>query len=63
MKAIVDEDLCIGCGACEDVCPNAFKLDEDGISHVIVEDPQPELYGCIREAEDACPVAAITVTE
>jgi len=63
MKAIVDEDLCIGCRACEDVCPEVFRLEDDGLSHVIVDDPSPELYGCIREAEDACPTAAISVGE
>ncbi len=63
MKAIVDEDLCIGCGACEDVCPNVFRLEDDGYSHVIAENPTPELYACIRDAEDSCPVSAISVTE
>lgn len=63
MKAIVDEDLCIGCGTCEDLCPDVFRMEDDGLSHVINEDPIPELYACIRDAADACPVDAITVTE
>ena len=63
MKAIVDEDLCIGCQACEDVCPEVFRLDDEGISRVIAENPTPELYGCIRDAADACPTSAISVTE
>jgi len=63
MKAIVDEDLCIGCGACEDVCPDVFRLEDDGYAHVIAENPTSEMYGCIRDAEDGCPTAAISVTE
>ena len=63
MKAVVDEDLCIGCQACEDVCAEVFRLDDDGIARVIAEDPSPELYVCIRDAADACPTAAISVTE
>ncbi len=63
MKPVVDEDLCIGCAACEDVCPEVFRLDEDGISRVIMEDPGPEFYGCTRDAADACPVDAISIQE
>jgi len=25
-KVIIDEDECIGCGSCEDICPEVFKL-------------------------------------
>ena len=63
MKPVVDEDLCIGCGACEDICPEVFRLADDGISHVIAEAPGPELYGCVRDAADGCPVDAISIEE
>lgn len=63
MKPVVDEDLCIGCGNCEDVCPEVFRLMDDGFAHVIAENPGPELYGCTRDAQDACPVAAISIEE
>jgi len=63
MKPIVDRDLCIGCGACEDICPECFELGEDGISIVRTETPGPELYGCVRDAADSCPVGAISVGE
>ena len=36
-KPKVNEELCIGCGTCEALCPQAFKL-ENGKSHVIAED-------------------------
>lgn len=26
MKAIVDENTCISCGLCENLCPEVFKL-------------------------------------
>ena len=31
----VDEDLCIGCGRCEELCPDVFEVRDDGYSHVI----------------------------
>ncbi len=62
MKAHVDEDLCIGCALCEDLCPEVFELRDDGLSHVIKEDAGPDLYDCIRDAESSCPTEAISVT-
>jgi ferredoxin len=63
MKPTVDADLCIGCGSCETECPEVFRLGDDGISHVILEDATEELYGCVRDAMDACPTEAISVKE
>jgi len=28
MKVIIDMDLCIGCGTCQEICPAVFHLDE-----------------------------------
>lgn len=56
-KAIVNEDMCIGCGTCESLCPNVFKM-EGGKSHVAVED----CGDCdCQEAADSCPVNAISI--
>jgi len=63
MKPVVDEDLCIGCGNCEDECPEVFQLQDDGLAHVITENAGVELYGCVRNAADSCPVDAISVEE
>lgn len=63
MKPVVDEDLCIGCGACEDLCPEVFRLEDDGLAHVIADNVIPEMYDCVRDAADACPVTAITIAE
>ena len=40
MKPVVDEDLCIGCGTCEEICPDVFQVGDDGFSHVIAADPE-----------------------
>ena len=63
MKPHVDEDLCIGCAACEDVCPDVFRIEDDGLSHVIRSEPGPEYYDCTRAAADECPTDAISITE
>lgn len=62
MKAVVDRDLCIGCGLCEETCPEVFRLAEDGLAHVIDEDPPAEAYADMEAAAEVCPTAAITVS-
>lgn len=63
MKPVVDRDLCIGCGNCEDICPEIFRISDDGLAYVIAEEPGEELYGCARDAADSCPVDAISIAE
>ena len=59
-KVKVDENLCIGCGTCEALCPGVFKMDMDaGKSKVVAE----ECGDCnCQEAVDSCPVSAISMT-
>lgn len=63
MKAVVDRDLCIGCGLCEDTCPEVFRLEDDGIAMVIVDTITAELYGPVRDSAELCPVSAIDIEE
>ena len=30
MKYQVDQDLCIGCGMCESLCPDVLRINEEG---------------------------------
>ncbi|MBI2630124.1 ferredoxin [Candidatus Pacearchaeota archaeon] len=55
MKIKVDKEKCIGCGACEAICPEIFKM-EDGKAKVIGKESK-----CTKEAADSCPVQAIEV--
>ena len=62
MKAIVDCDLCIGCGLCEESCPEVFRVVDEGCAQVLVDSPGHEQYECIQEAVEVCPTVAISVT-
>ncbi|MBN1193000.1 MAG: ferredoxin [Coriobacteriia bacterium] len=62
MKAVVDHDLCTGCGVCEQTCPEVFRIAENGLAYVIDEDPPAETYPDIEGSAELCPVAAISVT-
>ena len=58
MKTIVNED-CIGCGMCQDVCPEVFQLNGNGLSEVVGD---PDLHADkVQEAASICPVDAIEV--
>jgi len=55
----VDADTCIGCGTCEGIAPEYFKI-EDGVS--VVKKAYDEADAdIITDAIDSCPVQAITL--
>jgi ferredoxin len=55
----VDQDACVGCGACESTCPEVFELVDDKAQ--VTLDPVPEEFlSTALSAEDGCPVTAIS---
>jgi ferredoxin len=56
----IDRTLCSGFGACADLAPDLFELDEGGNASVrIGETDDPRAL----DAASACPMAAISVIE
>lgn len=60
MRVKVDQELCISCGACIDVCPEVFDWNEDDKAHSIVEEVPAEMEDQANEALEGCPTNAIT---
>ncbi len=58
-KLTVDQEKCIGCGACVAIAPKNFDFNEEGYSTVIGEEITDET----KEAEEACPVFAIDIED
>ena len=59
MNVSVDQEKCIGCGACVSICPGVFAME--GHKSVV---KKSDCEGCdCKEAASACPVGAISVTE
>jgi len=59
----VDQDACIGCGACEEICPAVFHLSEVTGKSEVMDAEACEYAGCCEAAEENCPVGAITLEE
>ena len=63
MKAFVDQDVCIGCGLCAEICPEVFAMNDQMTADVIVETVSAEAEDAARDAADSCPVSAISIEE
>ncbi len=60
MKVKVDENTCIGCGACVSICPDVFDFNDDGISKVKVDKIDDKNKSEVEDAIASCPVGAIS---
>lgn len=58
-QIVIDEDACIGCGACEGIAPEYFKV-EDGVSKVQKEYSEEDAE-LIQQAIDGCAGKAISL--
>jgi ferredoxin len=59
---VLDEEACIGCGACEEICPEVFRMNES-LGFALVINPGGADVDKIEEAIEACPVNCITWSE
>ena len=63
MKVVVKEDLCIGCEACANICPDVFAMRDD-LAVCRFDDDIPSVFeDACREAAEACPVEAIIIED
>ena len=68
MKVSIDREGCIGCGVCEALCSEVFRLVEDGKSSIVEKHRKgslgegeigSDLVACVENARDSCPVSVI----
>ncbi|MGI6753212.1 MAG: ferredoxin [Eubacteriales bacterium] len=61
MKASIDREGCIACGLCAEICPEVFRMADDGLAEVYVDTVPKEAEDSAVEAQDSCPVSVIKV--
>ncbi len=60
MKINVNQDACIGCGACLAIAEDLFEMNEDGLSQAKVSEVPEDKKDQAHEAVESCPTGAIT---
>lgn len=60
MRVQVDEDVCLGTGCCQTLCPRVFKL-VNGVAEVQVDIVDPRDEDRCRDAMEQCPTGAIWI--
>jgi ferredoxin len=77
MKVWIDQDLCTGDGLCEEICPDVFSLQDDGLAYVkegadVKTEPggsqsmvlvPGSLEDAVTEAAEECPGECIFIEE
>ena len=59
MNVVVDPLLCTACGLCVELCPEVFEMGIEAAE--VIADPVPlDQMECVIEAEEGCPVEAIS---
>ncbi len=61
MRALIDQESCVGCGLCADICPDAFDLGFHGKAEEHADLILPAFEDRCREAAESCPVEAIQI--
>lgn len=59
MKVKVNEDACIGCGACAAICDEVFEINDEGLSSIKVDTVSEADVDSAKEAIESCPTGAI----
>lgn len=59
MKLEVNQDVCIGCGACQAICPEVFEINDEGFAQATVDVIAEDFEETAIDAKESCPVNAI----
>lgn len=60
-KVSIDASLCCGYGLCNQMCPEIYKLNDEGIVYLETDTVPEELLESAQEGADCCPASVITI--
>ncbi len=61
IKVVINKSACCGYGICAEICPEVFKLDDNGIVYADNEIVPEGLEEQAQEGAEACPQSALAV--
>jgi ferredoxin len=61
LRVSVDYGRCTGAGACEQVCPEVFFMNDKGLPEVVEPAPHETLWAAVARAGEACPEEAVVL--
>ncbi len=61
LRVSIDFARCTGVGAREQVCPEVFLMNDEGLTEVLEPEPHETLCAAVTRAEDARPEEAVVL--
>ncbi len=61
MKVSIELRLCAGHGKCEEAAPEVFKVNDNWIAEVLIEEPPESMREAVERAARLCPVGAVNI--
>lgn len=67
-KVRVNQEACIGCGACMAIASDVFEINDEGLAEAkeeknIIDNMDEELKNDVMDALEGCPTSAIQIEE
>jgi len=63
MRVVVDLDLCQGHAQCEDAAPEVFKVNDDALVEIMIDQPGESLRSKVEAAARRCPTEALRIED
>jgi ferredoxin len=61
MKVSIERRLCAGHGQCEAAAPEVFRVSDDWLAEVLIEEPPESMWEAVERAARLCPVGAVNI--
>lgn len=63
IKVTIDQETCIGCGVCESMAPQYFKMNMESMKAELIAEPKEEDAELLKNVAESCPTSSIKIEE
>lgn len=61
MRIVIDTEQCTGHGICESLAPHVFEVGDEGIVHLLLDNPPEDLRPVLEQAVAECPTRSLSL--